>query len=91
MSAAFVSTTFVSATFVETFVPAFAEALVAAFAEAFVEASIASVKEDAAVAIVVAFARRSVIRTARCQCQARNEQTSNDRLTVEYVPLLSSG
>jgi hypothetical protein len=58
-------------------------AVAAVFMEALVEASIGevSVKEDAA-AIVVAPVGRPVIRTASCQCQARNDQASNDRLAA---------
>jgi hypothetical protein len=82
MSAAFMSafeTTFMSA-FEAAFVAAFEMPVVAVFMEASVVASIGevSVKVDAAAAIVIATVRRPVIRTASCQCQARNDQDSND-------------
>jgi hypothetical protein len=94
VSAAFVTAAFVTAfggplvaTFVATFKAAFAAALEAAcgavFMEGPVEASIGevSLKEDAVAATVIA-AGRPVIRTAACQCHARSDQASNDRLTA---------
>jgi hypothetical protein len=95
MSAAFVAAfmaafeaTFMAAfeaAFVASFADAVEVAVAAGFMEASVEASIGevAVKVDAAAAVVVATARRPVIRTASCQCQARNNQASDDRLAAE--------
>jgi hypothetical protein len=71
---------FVSA-FNAAFVAAFEMPVLAVFMEGSVGASIGevSVKVNAAAAIVIATVRRPVIRTASCQCQARNDQASNDR------------